>query len=160
VGSVSKRAKSEYAQKLLDPRWQKKRLEVLKRDGWACRNCGDTATTLHVHHTYYERGREPWEYPDRFLQTLCANCHGSERELRNEAEAELLRVTRVLFTPGDVHGLAGALAVAFELGPDDPQCEVLEKMLRSIAQPDDRLLRAARYWQVLCAERLGKAAEP
>jgi len=29
-----------YKEKLLDPRWQKKRLEVLERDGWACRALG------------------------------------------------------------------------------------------------------------------------
>lgn len=34
--------KEEYAKKLMDPRWQKKRLEIFKRDGWKCQNCGLT----------------------------------------------------------------------------------------------------------------------
>lgn len=32
---------------------------------------------LHVHHTYYQYGNEPWEYPSKALITLCWNCHES-----------------------------------------------------------------------------------
>lgn len=72
---MDKPAKGSYRAKLLDPRWQRKRLEILERDGWECQDCGDEKTTLHVHHTYYERGREPWEYENESLLTLCAPCH-------------------------------------------------------------------------------------
>lgn len=30
---------------------------------------------LQVHHTYYQHGRKPWEYPSDDLQTLCWMCH-------------------------------------------------------------------------------------
>lgn len=59
----------------LDPRWQRKRLEILSRDGWTCSSCGATDRTLHVHHGYYEAGAEPWDYPDDSLHTLCEACH-------------------------------------------------------------------------------------
>ena len=64
-----------YAQQLKDPRWQKKRLEILERDGWACRECGAEDKTLHVHHTYYERGKMAWEHNELYLLTLCEGCH-------------------------------------------------------------------------------------
>lgn len=32
-------------------------------------------TGLHIHHTYYQEGLLPWEYPDSSLQTLCWHCH-------------------------------------------------------------------------------------
>ena len=32
---------------------------------------------LHVHHSYYQKGRTPWDYPDEALQTLCWVCHES-----------------------------------------------------------------------------------
>ncbi len=64
-----------YADKLKDPRWQKKRLEVMKRDGFACSCCSDTKSTLAVHHRYYISGRLPWEYPLWSLRTLCEMCH-------------------------------------------------------------------------------------
>lgn len=75
--------RSTYSEKLKDPRWQKLRLEVLERDGWACRNCGDKTETLHVHHTFYEFGKDPWDYDSASLWTLCEACH---------EEAEFLKV--------------------------------------------------------------------
>lgn len=33
--------KSDYSQKLLDPRWQRKRLEILQRDDFTCQVCSD-----------------------------------------------------------------------------------------------------------------------
>jgi hypothetical protein len=66
---------TKYAEKLRDPRWQRMRLKVMERDGFACRECGDTRTTLNVHHKQYVRGRDPWEYSTDALETLCENCH-------------------------------------------------------------------------------------
>jgi len=33
------------------------------------------ANGLNVHHTFYQRGRLPWEYPDETLETYCRICH-------------------------------------------------------------------------------------
>lgn len=62
-----------YSDKLLDPKWQRKRLEILQRDNFTCDKCGDTETTLHVHHLKYTK--EPWDAPNKDLQTLCNDCH-------------------------------------------------------------------------------------
>lgn len=67
-----------YAELLKDPRWQRVRLRVFERDGWACQECGDTKTTLNVHHRQYRRGLKPWEYNDGELVTLCRPCHYRE----------------------------------------------------------------------------------
>lgn len=67
--------KLTYWQKLQDPRWQKKRLEILNRDRFKCKGCGATDKQLHVHHNYYISKRDPWEYPDSALKTLCWACH-------------------------------------------------------------------------------------
>lgn len=74
-------AKSSYFEKLKDPRWQKKRLEVLEKSSWACDLCGDTENTLHVHHKQYIKGREPWEYTAEQLSTLCDSCHESNHSV-------------------------------------------------------------------------------
>lgn len=66
-----------YKEKLLDPRWQRKRLEIFERDHFACCACGSKAKTLHVHHGHYPRGADPWECPSQFLWTLCDDCHES-----------------------------------------------------------------------------------
>ena len=75
-----------YSELLRDPRWQRKRLEVLEREEWACEECGDKTTTLHVHHTYYAKGKKPWEYPTESLRCLCAPCHLCVTEATQELQ--------------------------------------------------------------------------
>lgn len=71
-----------YAELLSDPRWQRKRLEVMERDGWKCKTCEDRDSTLTVHHKSYlmTEGKfsDPWDYEDSNLITLCEKCHSSE----------------------------------------------------------------------------------
>lgn len=78
-----------YAEKLKDPRWQKKRLEIMNRDNWTCQQCHLGIETLHVHHRYYLPGKDPWEYPDTLLVTLCESCHVNEEKDRKEAETAM-----------------------------------------------------------------------
>lgn len=72
-----------YFQKLKDPRWQKVRLKVFERDGWKCVVCLSGERTLEVHHTRY--GRNPWDVPQKHLQTLCRKCH---REKHSHKESK------------------------------------------------------------------------
>ena len=65
----------KYSDLLKNPLWQRKRLEIMKRDKWKCFWCGDNTTTLHVHHIRYIYGRNPWEYDNSNFITLCENCH-------------------------------------------------------------------------------------
>lgn len=64
-----------YSDKLKDPRWQKKRLEVLNHFGWKCKICDNKEKTLNVHHEYYEKGKEPWDYRLIDFMVLCQDCH-------------------------------------------------------------------------------------
>lgn len=63
-----------YSQKLKDPRWQKKRLEIMERDRFTCRACDDNETSLQVHHIIYTKS-ELHEEPTVNLVTLCEECH-------------------------------------------------------------------------------------
>jgi hypothetical protein len=69
-----------YWEQLRDPRWQKKRLEIMQRDEFICQSCGDAGKTLNVHHGYYAKGLAPWEYEDETLRTLCEDCHKMAEE--------------------------------------------------------------------------------
>lgn len=64
-----------YKEKLLSPKWQKKRLHILERDNWTCQLCGDQDTTLEIHHFKYSGN--PWDVDDGFLVTYCKHCHGA-----------------------------------------------------------------------------------
>lgn len=77
-----------YAEKLKDPRWQRKRLEIMDRDGWKCTLCNSTDTTLAVHHLNYQKGFMPWEYDNSSLVTLCENCHKEKHRVINIIENE------------------------------------------------------------------------
>lgn len=66
----------KYSDKLRDPRWQKKRLEIFNRDKFKCTNCGSGHKELHVHHEIYSG--EPWDAPNEYLKTLCHVCHLKE----------------------------------------------------------------------------------
>jgi len=84
-----------YKDKLLDPRWQKKRLEILERDGWRCRYCGNDKLTLHVHHVLYLKGVDPWDYEDADLHALCEDCHLLEKR-RDEMDYQSVGLLRQL----------------------------------------------------------------
>jgi len=75
-----------YADKLKDPRWQRKRLEVLQHADFRCQLCGSKDNTLHVHHAYYEKGRDPWEYPVGAMISLCHDCHARQHKGNDDLE--------------------------------------------------------------------------
>lgn len=94
--------RSAYSEKLRDPRWQKMRLKVMERDEFRCVICGDDASTLNVHHRWYEGGREPWDYPVESLVTLCESCHEQEGNNRRWAEEKLLAVIKQKYFAHDL----------------------------------------------------------
>jgi 5-methylcytosine-specific restriction endonuclease McrA len=71
----------KYSEKLKDPRWQKKRLQILKRDGFKCMSCLSKIKMLSVHHKYYITGFDPWDYPNKSLITLCQDCHNVAKSI-------------------------------------------------------------------------------
>lgn len=109
-----------YSDKLKDPRWQKLRLQVFDRDGWRCQLCFDEKTTLAVHHRYYERGREPWDYPLIAFATLCSVCHEAEHLAIEEAGRALVASLRKFGAlSDDVFAVAGFFDDQNPLSSDD-----------------------------------------
>jgi len=71
-----------YAELLKSPKWQKKRLEIMKRDKFTCQMCGSKTSTLNVHHCIYTKGLNPWDYNNITLLTLCEMCHNVEHKAK------------------------------------------------------------------------------
>lgn len=71
----TKNKKSNYGELLKHPNWQKKRLEVMQFANFKCQLCGESEKMLNVHHSKYEKGKKPWEYPTNALICLCEDCH-------------------------------------------------------------------------------------
>jgi len=80
-----------YAEKLRDPRWQKKRLRIFERDEFRCRDCKADNRPLHVHHCFYAAG-DPWDTDDEFLITVCEDCHADRQVSESRARLALARL--------------------------------------------------------------------
>lgn len=81
-----------YSDWLRHPQWQRKRLEAMALAEFACEACGDVETTLNVHHTYYERGHKPWEYPTESLRCLCEPCHEIAQAVQDSLKRQMGRL--------------------------------------------------------------------
>lgn len=83
-----------YAEKLKDPRWQRKRLELLQDKNWRCEDCDDEKANLQIHHMGYLRAAAPWEYPNEMLRVLCEKCHGERQEIEDKIRIALAHIFR------------------------------------------------------------------
>jgi len=101
----------KYADQLKDPRWQKKRLEILEAADFTCQECRDKHRQLHVHHSFYKKGLMAWEYPVPAYHCLCELCH----EARSTCERHLLMAIHDLDC-SDVEDLATAIGKYTETG--------------------------------------------
>ena len=98
-----------YYEKLKDPRWQKKRLSIMQRDGFKCKECDDNETTLHVHHIQYRKAKNPWEYPDSHLITLCEECHESATIYNERVKERIVEMVNVGISIDDIEILLHAI---------------------------------------------------
>lgn len=126
-----------YAEKLKDPRWQKKRLQIFERDQWKCTCCADTETTLNVHHKKYI-GENPWDTPEEFLITVCEKCHGiyesikvfeKERDiilldLKALVFADRVRIWKATYTNGSVMLFFNSPEISFTMPFNQPAFEI------------------------------------
>ncbi len=106
-----------YADLLHDPRWQRKRLQVLDRDGWKCTECGEHESELQVHHRYYAKDRKPWEYEGTALVTLCDPCHERAEQLRLllVRSAGPLDFEKTMRVVGYAEGLVASASIAVDV---------------------------------------------
>ena len=85
----TKFVKSNYSEKLKNPKWQKKRLEILNIHNFKCELCGCETKELHVHHRFYIKGREVWQYDNDVFQVLCCDCHKKEHS-KQQKQVEVI----------------------------------------------------------------------
>lgn len=65
---------NQYKQQKDHILWQLFRKKVLKLHNYKCDNCGSTER-LQIHHPYYEKNHDYWEYPIEDMKVLCQKCH-------------------------------------------------------------------------------------
>jgi len=109
--SLTEKLMATYWGKLRDPRWQRRRLEVMSAAGFKCQCCGAEDKTLNVHHKLYRKGASPWEYESDELQCLCENCHADQHQEQEDLDRVLLPLPR---------GVWAAFCAAYAAGDIDP----------------------------------------
>lgn len=86
---------SSYSDALQDPRWQKRRLEILSAADWACEDCGRKDRAFDIHHNFYIRAfrNQPWRYENDLVMALCKPCHKFRQDFE---EALFIAIARRL----------------------------------------------------------------
>lgn len=123
-----------YIEKLKDPRWQKRRLEIFDRDGFMCQFCRSTTSTLCVHHIIYVG--DPWETPDECLITLCEDCHRTEEALKLFDLYEVVKSCRL--TRLDIHLLLQQVAFYMRRYEHESPMKAFNAILVATVKQDDR----------------------
>jgi hypothetical protein len=132
---------TSYSEKLKDPRWQRKRLEIMQRDEFRCVQCKDAESTLNVHHVYYRRGRDPWDYPNYLLVTLCEDCHSKTPMAVNALTEAVSSVNPTIL-----------IAFAYELGVFEYPAGVI-RLLTAILQSPEQFSEMQGWFDTLPLDR-------
>ncbi len=139
---------STYSEKFKDPKWQKKRLKIMERDSFCCQRCFTDKATLNVHHKYYQGDKDPWEYQDEALVTLCEECHTEQHKHKKKAEKEFIEsIYNAGFFPKDLIVLAKGFNEIKNL-PYDGQ--VMANSLKDVVLNEQAFLDIAdKHWERL-----------
>jgi hypothetical protein len=153
--------RGQYKAFLMDPRWQKRRLEVFARDKWACTVCDDKDTTLEVNHRRYpDNGGPPWESELGDLETLCSPCHRQVTRAKADAHRRLaaLRGSDLLWLAAKLRAHSFVERAKWEMFEDDgskvePRDEVDEGCV--VLRVDDVSL-----YEIICTHQTIQALFP
>lgn len=127
-----------YAEKLKHPKWQKKRLEILERDSFTCSYCGDTETTLHVHHLEY-KGKNPWDTPSDSLVCACEDCHEFLEGIKKRYSNPPF-ITRIIKFPDALIGI-GSGSIFFDTELTNLTLFAVEYLAEYIKDNSDSIIR-------------------
>jgi len=125
---------SAYTELLKHPKWQRRRLEIMQRDGFACTRCSADDKTLNVHHKQYRAGAAPWEYGDDELVTLCEDCHKAEHELAKlpawaQVVCNLVNSARPFLQAEQLAEIESQLLIS--------SCEIVSRLVRQFGNAND-----------------------
>lgn len=109
----------DYKKQIKSPKWQKRRLEIMKKDNFTCQLCGDTESMLNVHHLCYHKDRNIWEYEDWELITLCQNCHEEEHSAMDGIISEVEYIKSKGVTMREIISVLNSIDISLYLGRDD-----------------------------------------
>lgn len=86
----------DYFKLLNNPLWIKFRHIVLSKHNNKCDRCG-SKNYLSIHHPYYKKGADPWDYKPEEVEVLCRRCHyhhhfGTINNIKNPSDSMKYRM--------------------------------------------------------------------
>ena len=101
-----------------------------------------------MHHRWYEKNKDPWEYPDECLVTLCEECHEEETQSTPLVCDSLALAVKQHFLSSDITNIA----IGFYYMPLIHTPEVQASALSWFLQSDKRMrMLVEMYFQDLTA---------
>lgn len=79
------------SEKFRDPRWHKRRHEILLRDNFKCQCCFDPEKPVRVRVVIFANGIDPWNLDESGTQTICDECF----QLRTDILDKVFNAARV-----------------------------------------------------------------
>lgn len=113
---------SDFWSQYKHPLWQKKRLEIMKRDDFKCTICEDKEKELNVHHAYYDKNLKIWEYDNEYYSTLCKGCHEDIHLVKNELK---LYIDKNFSSPTELLRMY-EFSIAFNNLPDSDMKQIIK----------------------------------
>jgi 5-methylcytosine-specific restriction endonuclease McrA len=87
-----------------NPKWQRKELEIMERDDFMCISCQNTEKELHVHLSVpYEKEKNPWDYDDKELITLCEDCHTQLNTIIQDSLNKIMNLCRSIDSGSELY---------------------------------------------------------
>ena len=105
---------SGYQRKLKDPRWLKRLAKLIQDASGRCSECSaphSDQQPLVAHHHFYDRGRNPWDYPDYAFKVLCPQCSAK----RQAAERVIKKAAVLVYASWSSHQIVDAFFRLIEL---------------------------------------------
>jgi 5-methylcytosine-specific restriction enzyme A len=79
--AVSRKVHARHSRQVTSTRrWQVLRHQILERDGWKCRSCGERRR-LEIDHVRPVRTHPELSFEPRNLQALCGPCHSRKTRI-------------------------------------------------------------------------------
>lgn len=115
----------------------------MNRAEFRCEYCQNGASTLNVHHLWYEKGRYPWDYPSTALVCVCEECHDDLHER--------MRLLQVLSSGMGWDYWEELLGLANKLRKDSGLPDPLRDSESEATEPEAALTK----WEVFYARGIG-----
>lgn len=113
-------------------------------DNFKCAICGEGEATLNVHHLFYDKNRNYWDYEDHQLITLCEDCHKAAHCFDESFHDIIIELKRKGISSIELYNLLHGLSVDLYRNPDNAITENIGEGSGAFLVPENATLESRR----------------